>query len=80
MWFETNLKKSNSYYRVLAPFDVYTVAGHIASNTWIGRTRVLDPVYDVWTLEPGDNRSTLSLRIGRQASRSGANDRRARRC
>jgi hypothetical protein len=53
-YYETNLPKANSYFRVIESFEVLGVAGHKASNTWIGSSQVLDPVYERLTLKPGD--------------------------
>jgi hypothetical protein len=52
-YFEHNLGQSNSYWRVTQPFEVLEVTGHQPSNTWIGRSQVLDPIYEKVSLPAG---------------------------
>ncbi len=56
MRYRNNLtdKSQNAYLVVTEPFEVYALAGHSDSNTWVGSSKALGNVYDRVTLKPGD--------------------------
>lgn len=44
----------NAYFAFVKPADIYVLAAHIESNTWVGASRALDPVYRKVHVKPGD--------------------------
>ena len=43
----------NSYYTVAQAFEAMVIKGHEPSNTYVGRTQVLDPVLEAVTVPVG---------------------------
>lgn len=44
----------NKYYTALEPFEVLRAVGTKPSNTYIGRSQVIDTVYETTTVNPGE--------------------------
>lgn len=52
-YYETNLARANSYYRVTRAFDVQELTGHRPGNHYYGSARIHDPVYAPLTVKSG---------------------------
>lgn len=49
----------NAYYEALKPLHYFEPVGCALSNTWVGRSRVIDRVYEARVAAPGDRFATL---------------------